>query len=148
MMNGYSESSIPKSSKKRKNRMLDAEDGGSASDKKKKSRKHARADEVTDFDPKGKGKARAAVQEYSEEEEEASEFVVVTASVRLSVPPIFSTNPRAGVEEMLDSMIMKCVVFSRFPNVLTCDSSSQGTFPRCMASSLPITTFNSWTTRH
>jgi DNA-directed RNA polymerase I subunit RPA43 len=35
------------------------------------------------------------------------EFQVVKASLVLSVPPIFAANPRAGVEELLDSMIMR-----------------------------------------
>lgn len=40
------------------------------------------------------------------------EFHVVKASLRLSIPPIFANNPRAGVEEMLDSMIMRCILLS------------------------------------
>jgi len=40
------------------------------------------------------------------------EFHVVKASIRLSVPPIFANNPRAGIEEMLDSMIMRCILLS------------------------------------
>jgi len=35
------------------------------------------------------------------------DFQVVKASLVLSVPPIFAANPRAGVEELLDSMIMR-----------------------------------------
>jgi DNA-directed RNA polymerase I subunit RPA43 len=38
------------------------------------------------------------------------EFQVVRASLVLSVPPIFAANPRAGVEELLDSMIMRYIV--------------------------------------
>jgi len=40
------------------------------------------------------------------------EFHVVKASLRLSIPPIFANNPRAGIEEMLDSMIMRCILLS------------------------------------
>ena len=36
-----------------------------------------------------------------------SQFQVATTSLVLSVPPIFAGNPRGGVEEMLDSMIMR-----------------------------------------
>lgn len=36
-----------------------------------------------------------------------SEFHVVSAAATLAVPPVFSANPRAGVEEMLDSMVMR-----------------------------------------
>ncbi len=45
-----------------------------------------------------------------------SEFRVVNASLVLSVPPVFAANPLVGVQEMLDSMIMRCVLIRR--NVL------------------------------
>lgn len=38
----------------------------------------------------------------------ASEFRVTKATMTLSVPPVFASNLRAGAEEMLDSMIMRC----------------------------------------
>jgi len=41
--------------------------------------------------------------------ESDGEFQVVKASLVLSVPPIFAANPRAGVEELLDSMIMRYI---------------------------------------
>lgn len=47
-----------------------------------------------------KGKSRATVDD---------EFRVIRASLSVSVPPVFATNLRAGVEEMLDSMLMRCV---------------------------------------
>jgi hypothetical protein len=47
-----------------------------------------------------KGKARAR-------EGDESEFTTVRASVVVSIPPIFASNARAGVEEMLDSMLMR-----------------------------------------
>lgn len=42
-------------------------------------------------------------------QESDGEFQVVKASLVLSVPPVFAANPRAGVEELLDSMIMRYV---------------------------------------
>lgn len=48
---------------------------------------------------KDKGKARQTDAE--------AEFQTVTASLVVSVPPIFASNPHGGVEEMLDSMIMR-----------------------------------------
>jgi len=42
-----------------------------------------------------------------ESSEDDSDFRVVNASLVLSVPPVFAANPRAGVQEMLDSMVMK-----------------------------------------
>ncbi|KAG1816146.1 uncharacterized protein BJ212DRAFT_1356686 [Suillus subaureus] len=38
-----------------------------------------------------------------------SEFRVTKATITLSVPPVFASNLRAGVEEMLDSMIMRYI---------------------------------------
>ncbi|PPQ70693.1 hypothetical protein CVT24_000175 [Panaeolus cyanescens] len=38
-----------------------------------------------------------------------SDFSVVNASLVLSIPPIFAANPRAGAEELLDSMIMRYI---------------------------------------
>lgn len=49
--------------------------------------------------PKDKGKAKQTDAE--------AEFQVVQASLVVSVPPMFASNPHAGVEEMLDSMIMR-----------------------------------------
>lgn len=48
-------------------------------------------------DDKGKSKASGG----------GSEFRLVNASLVVSIPPVFAGNPRAGVEEMLDSMIMR-----------------------------------------
>lgn len=77
------------STKKRKQ----TQEGAAAAPKKKT--KH---DLVTDVPTaknrdKGKGKETA--------------FQVVQSSLVLSISPVFASNPRAGVEEMLDSMIMR-----------------------------------------
>ena len=37
------------------------------------------------------------------------EFNLVRASLDVSLAPVFMSNPRAGVEEMLDSMVMRFV---------------------------------------
>ncbi|KAK7057277.1 DNA-directed RNA polymerase I subunit rpa43 [Favolaschia claudopus] len=50
---------------------------------------------------KDKGKAR--------ESDAEAEFQTVTASLVVSVPPIFASNPHIGVQEMLDSMIMRYI---------------------------------------
>ena len=42
-----------------------------------------------------------------------SEFRIVNASLVLSVPPVFAANPLVGVQEMLDSMIMRCIPICR-----------------------------------
>lgn len=36
-----------------------------------------------------------------------NQFQVASTSLVLSVPPIFAGNPRGGVEEILDSMVMR-----------------------------------------
>ncbi|KXN90651.1 DNA-directed RNA polymerase I subunit rpa43 [Leucoagaricus sp. SymC.cos] len=41
------------------------------------------------------------------------EFHVINASLTLSIPPIFTNNPRGGVEEMLDSMVMRYITAFR-----------------------------------
>ncbi|KAJ7462202.1 hypothetical protein B0H11DRAFT_2054598 [Mycena galericulata] len=50
---------------------------------------------------KEKGKAR--------ENDPEAEFQVVQASLVVSVPPIFASSPQTGVQEMLDSMIMRYI---------------------------------------
>ena len=40
-------------------------------------------------------------------EKENDEFRSVKASIVLSVPPVFANRLRSGVEEMLDTMIMR-----------------------------------------
>lgn len=42
-----------------------------------------------------------------ESHHDKSEFRIVNASLVLAVPPIFAANPIAGVQEMLDSMVMR-----------------------------------------
>ena len=60
--------------------------------------KKARKDRHQKMDLKSKGK------------EKETEFHVVKTSVVLSIPPTFASHPRAGVEEMLDSMVMRHVL--------------------------------------
>lgn len=60
------------------------------------------ADQSVDVSLSRKGKERAFV-------EDSKEFSVVGATVRVTIPPVFASDPEAGVEEMLDSMVMKCV---------------------------------------
>lgn len=78
-----------------------------------KKRKPAAADP----DPQPKKKAKIAVKNgeksrtkdkgKARESDAEAEFQTVTASLVVSVPPIFASNPHAGVQEMLDSMIMR-----------------------------------------
>lgn len=52
-----------------------------------------------------KGKARQTASDTVEE----GEFKVIGASVTLSIPPRFAMSPISGVNEMLDSLIMRYV---------------------------------------
>lgn len=49
--------------------------------------------------PKDKGKSRVS--------DPPSEFRMVNASLVLSIPPVFASDLRTGVEEMLDNMVMR-----------------------------------------
>jgi len=43
--------------------------------------------------------------------ESRKEFEVVHATITMSIPPLFAADPLAGVEEMLDSMVMRfCII--------------------------------------
>ena len=96
-------------SKKRKHRSAeDPDTTHSVSQKKKEKRHKATAPPSEDAlssqkrkpkSPKDKGKSRAL--------DLPSEFHVINASLVLSVPPVFASDLRSGVEEMLDSMIMR-----------------------------------------
>ena len=44
-------------------------------------------------------------------DEPASEFRTVSASVVLSLPPVFAAKYHEAAEEMLDSMVMRCVSY-------------------------------------
>jgi DNA-directed RNA polymerase I subunit RPA43 len=50
------------------------------------------------------------------------QFQVATTSLVLSVPPIFARNPRGGVEEILDSMVMRYLLHSTLPSKLSTNS--------------------------
>lgn len=92
-------------SKKRKHRPTESVDTSHKKKKKKEKRETTVAPAPEDAlslkpkSPKNKGKSRAS--------DNPSEFRVVNASLALSIPPVFASDLRAGVEEMLDSMVMR-----------------------------------------
>ena len=57
----------------------------------------------TDKVKKDKSKAKSKGKEAA-----SGQFRVVQASLPLSIPPVFANKLRAGAEEMLDSMLMRC----------------------------------------
>jgi len=67
-------------------------------------------------------------------EKEKNEFRSVKASIVLAVPPVFANRLRSGVEEMLDTMIMRCstVPFPPLPpfRSFICSFPSTGMSPR------------------
>ncbi len=99
--------SQPESSQKPKKRKHAVADGvpSEPSAKRSKTGKHKKEKRHKDVDgrvsekrkDKGKGKAR----------EDDSQFKVISATLAISIPPVFAKDLRAGAEEMLDSMIMR-----------------------------------------
>jgi hypothetical protein len=79
-----------------------------------KKRKHAMAIEDSTPSKKSKrdkkDKGKKADKGKSKASSSSGEFKVVNASLVVSIPPVFAGNPRAGVEEMLDSMVMRWVI--------------------------------------
>ncbi|KAI6046133.1 hypothetical protein EDC04DRAFT_2598341 [Pisolithus marmoratus] len=69
-------------------------------ERKSKKRKQSDVMDSSPHTPRAKKKKRTP---------SSSEFCTVNATTVLSVPPIFSNNLRAGVEEMLDSMVMRYI---------------------------------------
>lgn len=69
------------------------------------SKKHKKEKEK-----KSKGKAEGKKKDKGKSKAHESEFKLVHASLVVSIAPVFAGDPRAGVEEMLDSMIMRCVL--------------------------------------
>ncbi|KAI0744190.1 hypothetical protein C8Q80DRAFT_1185501 [Daedaleopsis nitida] len=96
------ESSQPHKTKKRKHAVAAAEDGGDGTGEpstkrpKKEKEKDAKRVKNTRLD-KGKGRATDDA------------FRIVRASLNVSVPPCFAADLRGGVEEMLDSMLMRYI---------------------------------------
>lgn len=82
------------STKKRKTHDDAGQASGSSSSKKSKRDKK---DTTQKRDKKGKSRAS----------ETEGEFRVIKTSLMVSIPPIFANNPMAGVEEMLDSLVMR-----------------------------------------
>ena len=66
-----------------------------------------------DKDKKGKRRDKGKNRERMDVEE--SEFKLINASLVVSIPPVFANNPRAGVEEMLDSLVMRSVSLPFLP---------------------------------
>ena len=90
--------------KKRKHAVA-AEEGGAAAEpstkRSKKEKEMIKEHGVAKKLKVDKGKGRAT----------DDAFRVVRATLTVSVSPVFAADLRGGVEEMLDSMLMRCVIF-------------------------------------
>lgn len=76
----------------------------------KKARKEAKKDKKEKKNKsKSKHKSKTDVDLLSSAE---SEFRSVKASVQLTIPPVFASKPHEGANELLDSMIMRCVCYT------------------------------------
>lgn len=96
------------------------------------STKRSKGDKVKKDKLKSKSKGKEAV---------VGEFRVIQASLPLSIPPVFANKLRAGAEEMLDSLLMRCAVRFRVAYVYSDNKIVcflEDTFPRYRESSSPI----------
>lgn len=78
---------------------------------KPKKRKHVPIESTPDQQPS----AKRAKKDKGKRKEVEGEFRAVKAWLDVSVPPVFANNMKAGVEEMLDSMLMRCVPYMITP---------------------------------
>lgn len=67
-------------------------------------RKHTPDDDVG---PSTKKSKKERKHKHKDAQRLSEEFALVKASLVVSIPPVFASNPAQGVEEMLDSMIMR-----------------------------------------
>ncbi|KAG8980652.1 hypothetical protein FRB90_007575 [Tulasnella sp. 427] len=106
-VNGYPAS--PHKHKKRKERPSDLhsveEEHHHKKKKSKDKHRHEGTEAAAPLEVHGHHKSKSKGKRKMKDD--ASPFVVVSASTRLSIPPVFAAKPLAGVEEMLDSMVMK-----------------------------------------
>ncbi|OCH84540.1 hypothetical protein OBBRIDRAFT_786051 [Obba rivulosa] len=74
-----------------------------------KKRKHAAEASAAEPSTKRLKKDKAAKKEKGKARAGSNEFRIVSVSMLVSVPPVFANNLRTGVEEMLDSMLMRYI---------------------------------------
>lgn len=66
-------------------------------------RKYPQDDDVGPSTKKSKKERKPKNKNISRHDE----FILVKASLPVSIPPVFASNPSQGVQEMLDSMVMR-----------------------------------------
>ncbi|KDQ21783.1 hypothetical protein BOTBODRAFT_123659 [Botryobasidium botryosum FD-172 SS1] len=80
----------------------------SKKDKKKKD-KHRQSHDGEVSEKKKKSKSKRRHGDRDVKEHDASQFIVKHATLSVSIPPVFASDPRDGVEQMLDSMVMRYI---------------------------------------
>lgn len=95
----------PESSHKHKKRKHAVADGVSSepSAKRSKTGKHKKEKRPKDAD----GRVKEKRKDKGKAREDDNQFKVISATLAISIPPVFANNLRAGAEEMLDSMVMR-----------------------------------------
>ncbi|KZT66361.1 hypothetical protein DAEQUDRAFT_730335 [Daedalea quercina L-15889] len=81
-------------------------------EKKAKKRKHAAADMGQEAEPSTKRHKKEKDKSKKKDKGKGrvtEEFRVILASMFVSIPPVFANNLRQGVEEMLDSLLMRYI---------------------------------------
>jgi DNA-directed RNA polymerase I subunit RPA43 len=58
---------------------------------------------------------------HSKDDVGSGEFQVISSTLVVSIPPLYASNPRLGVQEMLDGMLMRYAhVVNPYPSHLIC----------------------------
>lgn len=111
--------------KKRKHATTVAEEGGAGeSSVTEPSTKRSKKDKDAKKQKREKDTTKAATQNKGKGRATDDAFRIVRASLALSVPPYFATDLRGGVEEMLDSMLMRYVHWACFEEMVNDRSSA------------------------
>jgi DNA-directed RNA polymerase I subunit RPA43 len=69
---------------------------------------------------KAKHSHKASKRKDEKKQPADGQFKVITATLAISIPPMFASKPREGAEEMLDSLVMRYAFLSLVCKVL-CD---------------------------
>ncbi|KAG6852231.1 hypothetical protein C0991_001810 [Blastosporella zonata] len=73
------------------------------------TKKRKQTGNVVDIEKPAKKSKKDKRDKTDQKEKRDTEFHVVKTSLVVSIAPTFAANPRAGVEEMLDSMVMRYI---------------------------------------
>ncbi|KAJ3853026.1 hypothetical protein EV368DRAFT_39708 [Lentinula lateritia] len=97
---------MPSAQATKKRKPQDSREGEPSASPKKKAKRDPHILNVSGHDKNDKRKGKGKEGKGKDKE---TAFQVVQSSLVVSVSPVFASNPRIGVEEMLDSMIMRYI---------------------------------------